>query len=1236
LTKTVKGKTLLNFGNDFQAIITEWKGAADQPNSLSVKMYHPLPNEVDLKTQAWIARELSPTVVDRVFMEFIPDPAPKIYLRPPNRNITLTGRTGVSIEGVNLSSLLSTSASAVVAASDPILEEWYSHDFNDSELNVDYADYREFIFFGSAVGRLDAFVQKLTTLESVNRIIALNSSSLLGTGSAYITGTLPYPVVKKLSDDRIDLLRSFDGYERFLYYESDIPYSSSLNTEDYEDAIFFNSDATWPKISGSIAPIASASAWYSAQRAIAAAYDIQNQNYLVNNIPEYLQSDEDSAEFLTFLELIGHQFDTLKIYIDKMPDIYNRESDPSIGMSPDIIWNVAQSFGIEMPNQYAIKSLVDYTIGTSSASSKIYRQVASETWKRFLHNQPLLMKSKGTKQALRTLANSYGILPTVLQIREGTTPGDTIPSGAFEEFEEQTNVLSYNSGAFIRLPWGSLSGALQPHTTELRFATTAATRSVLMQGDNVWAMTLEPISGSYGRVALRNTGSISVQTGALPLFSGDFFSSVVTFASGGMTLRVTQVEGDDLVEDSAVTESIPHVASKWWTPTTLNLGTSGSFFGTSFTGFIDEFRVWTETIDNNVVIQHAKYPGLYNGNVTTSSRDALLIRLSFNKPRNLGLTSTVLNESPFIRGANIPASLIAFSASNFTNVSVYPNNMSVITREVLRYSPNAGGSQFTTNKVIIADNPILKYLNTGTSASIPVLSPFQSIVPISDKIERGTPSNVVGFYFSLTDAINDSIIRSLGHVDLQNLIGDPADIYQDRYAALQILNNLYWDSYAYNYNINSFVDFVRNLLGPLFKQAKDLIPVRAKLLSGIVHEPHILERPKIKTKAIEISAGQYTRHSTDTYNLDAPALTSYPTDITGEVPTQDALYSLPDIYAVSGENTSYEGIIFPNDVIAPIGEFDSFEGSVPTSQSLQLSSEYDSFEGLAQFSDINTFSGLPLFFDDSTNIAAYKDSVLERFGVNSLAQLSTSQQAEYAALLQKFRSTSNVDIWQILQNSTNRVASLFESESVVNFPILPFSDFDKIESFNYFTDPNGFVGTFGLSPTRLNQNILTDRGIWTPGQVYSRNDFVLQSGSNGEAATGNDKEFVCITTDSSFASYIDPFLDSKNWQRVRYINSSVIEIRKAIVMNDAVTLAPSQSSRTPVIGYRPEHFKFSRDMRKGILNHQWLGCVQTNLTTFDGKEPVEITISSGERLFVHNPDAIQPTNDTRGPILDVQ
>jgi hypothetical protein len=1184
-------KTVLNFGDDFQSLITNW---AYDPNdrtgqSVILKLYNPLPDGVEEKRQVWIDRELSPTLIDNLSLFFTPDEAPKVYLRNRNTAIPVSGKAGASVNNVTMTKLLSADTFDVVKPSDPVLEEWFTDDINASELNVDYADYREFVFFGSAKGRLDAFVNKLTTIEELDSIITQQSSSLVQAGT-YITGTLSYPAIKKYAEQRLDIIRSFDPYERFLYYESNKSYSSSLSTEDEQDQIYHNIDATWPKIGDVVAPVADATEWYGIQSSIAQEYDKQNPNFIGNNIPSYVQRDVESQEFLTFLNLVGHHFDKIKLYIDHMSHVYDRNSDPSYGMSPDLIWNVAQSFGVNLPNQYAIKNLVDYTIGSGSVSPKVYRNVAAETWKRILHNQIHMMKSKGTKNSLRALANSYGILPSVLQIRESSTPGPAYPDAAFETYEEQANALAFSGNQSILVPWSASIPSAK--AVQARFVATQATRNVLFSADNIWSLVIEPTTGSYGVLSLYSDSSLIVSTSNLPLFDGEFFTVMVRKPSdsNSLELLVKRCIGDDIVYESVVNEPATTLWSQFNQGSTLYLG--GNTSGSKFVGEVDEFRVWTEAIEDDVFDLQVKYPGLYAGNTETSARDDLPVRLSFNKPINVGLLGYVVNETPYTLSHAL--GITQLTATGFTSAPTYPYNMVVNVREVVRYSPNAGGGQFTTNKTIIADAPVLQYM-AGTN--IPVLHRDKSIVSMATKVEKGASDNIVGFYFSITDAINDSIIRSIGNIDLQNLIGDPADQNKDHYAALTELSELYWSTYASQYDPNRFVDFVEGLLEPLFKQAKQLIPVRAKLLNGIVHEPHILERNKVQWKPIEVTGGSLTRNSSTTQNLEANPVTSHPDIIHSEV--SDVVIEL-----LMNDTTEIE-------VISSL-----VTSSLTTSRHFSQSYSMNYFSSSIQLASTTKVADAAyLMLDDYTNFLAKQQELAALYDTTT-----------YNAMLAVFQSPGSINIGRVIDNATTAVNAATDLDYVIN-TIEPYTDFLDIGSYTYFMLPSGTIGDIGYNTLRVNQNVLKDRGTWTTGTTYSRNDYVLLG----------VKEYVCTTHNLDFVSYLSPDTDPANWTVMKYTTEEVVIPKTALVVNDRITVTAFGTVGTNPPEYMPYHYKFTRDNRRGTLNRLHLGCTQTDSTTTDGKPAVEVFVSAGDILVVNDGgEPVQRTNDNSGPILDVE
>jgi hypothetical protein len=1189
-------KTMLNFGRDYQVLLTNWEFDPRDSTSLLVKLYEPLPDPVDEKTTLWISRELSPSVVDRLFLKFTPTPPPKVYLRPRNKNVAVVGRTGQAVTNATQVTLFSSGAFNAIAPVDAVMQQWFTTDANSADLNISYNNFTKFSFFGSVQARINAFVQKLSNIEQLTAIINMNSASLARTGSANITGSSTYISLQNLGNQRMDIYRTFDGFERFLYYNSGSSYSSSFDNQ-YQDQFFYTADITYPKSGSGVMPITSSAAqtWYTNISTIATAYDTQNPDALANNIPRYIVDGGKSTEFTQFLNMVGHQFDILKTYIDALPEMYSRDSDPSVAMAPETVWNIAKSFGIDLPNQYAINNIVDYTIGTG-ASAKVYNQAAAETWKRFLHNQMFMLKTKGTRNSLRALSNTFGLLPTTLQIRESNTPGTAFPTGSYEQYDEQTNVVTVLSGSYFQIPWATSS--LSASTFEVRFATTnKATTTVLAQGENYWAMTLQPLTGSYGRIVVQNTAnSAGVSSSYFQLYSGNFYSAMVTFATNGVSLTVKRTDNGEKFVDSfsgIETNISGNVSNRWFTPQYVSLGGSGSYFGTGFSGYIDEARTWGEVLSQSVFDIHVRYPGMYNGNTTMSPATTLYTRLSFNKAQDLFNTASYPNESPYARTSGISATLLNIPAINFPLISSFPYNMAVIVRNVIRYSPNAGGSQYSSNKVVVSKPPVLQYIS---GSSVPVLTMNKSIVSLNAKKDFGVNTNTIGYFFSITDAINDSIIRSLGLVDLQSLIGDPADQYSNTYASLNILNSLYWNNYAYVYDTNKFITFVKNLLEPLFQQARTLIPARSKLLSGIVHEPHILERAKVQVYPLDITAGTKTRRDQKTtHNLQASVVKMQPT-------------------ASAGFPTKYT--------------------SLSLTQSLSVNASMPMYNARYATTSSWNFNIKPIYLDDSTNLRGYQQNLLQVYGASSYTQLTPAQLSVYNALLAQYASPATVATNAVFTSAKTAMSS--SGDAFLIKMIEPYTDFTKYGATVFFTDINGWVRIPITTFTRTNQNILTNRGQWAYGTKYSRNDFVYQTGQSGSTVTGDNKEFVCISTNNAFASTVVPGLDPANWRSMTYDPSTTLTLRQAILISSSVSFAQTGSGKPIVFGYRPEHYHKTNDKRLRVRNGYYLGCLQTSGSTTDGQQPVTVTFSAGDTLVVRGASApVQPTNNSSGPLLNV-
>ena len=119
-------------------------------------------------------------------------------------------------------------------------------------------------------------------------------------------------------------------------------------------------------------------------------------------------------------------------------------------------------------------------------------------------------------------------------------------------------------------------------------------------------------------------------------------------------------------------------------------------------------------------------------------------------------------------------------------------------------------------------------------------------------------SNLLGVYFSTTDTLNTHMyswsFQSTGNYSIiDDWIGDPIDRKKTYYPSLRITSSKYFDylnsSEGITYQdispVNLLFNLVSNFDDSVFSQIEQIVPARANYYSGILIEPHILERNKI-------------------------------------------------------------------------------------------------------------------------------------------------------------------------------------------------------------------------------------------------------------------------------------------------------------------------------------------------------------------------------------------------------
>lgn len=836
-------KTLLNYGEDRQSVVLSYRRGPfdlDGINTIQLKLLQPVPDEIVINEPVFLSREVAKSVIDKIRVRFTPEIDTTPYLRPKNLNVKVDLDTGRSLKNVTFDRLSLQSGSVGLEDAfrnknfeDQIFRQWYSYDFNSSELNIDFSDYSNFIWYSSAAMRLAAFNQKMQQIETLenlrNQILSSYAANTASAGIVFLNEkSAEYSLQKE------NIIRSFDRYEQYLYFTpsgSENAYSASF---DYVDGgVEYNPIGYWPKFGSAPVSVTSSTAteWYESQSAIAQRFDEFNENNLVNTIPNYLRDDHDSSAYITFVSMIGHLFDTIKPYIDQYPNIYSRNLDPNEEISKDLVSEVAESIGFVMPTIDSVYNLTDNILGSSGEQSR--RDLAVEVYKRLLHNLPFFAKAKGTKTALESLLKTFGITSQLISVKETGTP--TVKN--YKVFDEYTSGLDFDEAktSFIRLP---VSASNRTTTTlQINFTVAKNKGMTILTGDDKWALNVvrHPSIATLGRFEIRSGSSNTriITSSYYSIFGDELLNFAVQTYNNTSSLYFTQVDGDDTVFSQTIIDT-SRFPKLWNTTDYVFLGGAGARVSGRFDGTLDEVRLWGSNLSEEVILKSAFDPGSNAGDTYADASNNLYVQISFNNITSASLTtSSILNESPY-KDKTLAPSLETLFVSNISASSVVRYN-----RVVKQDMPLVGSSGYVTNKIVIADSP--KFINSSDGLR---LYRDKSIVkPETKKFFRGRNKVIVSM--SPTEIVNQNIIRNFGLENINSILGSPTTIYTNFQKSLTTLRQHYQQYYYVDVNYNRFIRILSDL-GSVLDQIVDyFIPSKATLLSGVVIEPNILEQVKI-------------------------------------------------------------------------------------------------------------------------------------------------------------------------------------------------------------------------------------------------------------------------------------------------------------------------------------------------------------------------------------------------------
>ena len=455
---------LLNFGNNIQAVaVNTALNKVESGYEILFKLYQPLPDNIADKVTLWVVNEkVNPYSFD-INLDKLITPAPGPQLRGPNFAIETPNKNNIGTSYQNYNTILDNLN--VSSSYQQLLSLITSQSI---DINTDYSLFSNFTFFSSAKQRIINFYNKVKEIEDYTNNIAVYTP---------LTSSNPSTIYDLyLATSSINnIVANFDGFEYYLYFESGSTLTSSL-----EYGI-----NPYPK-SGSIKPYvvfptgsALASLWFNQATSSADEWDDYNQNKLTYTVPAFIKDDENNGPYLTFLDMVGHYFDNIWIFLQAITDINLANNNLEKGVSKDLVYYVLQSLGTKLYNQYGDSNNNLFLVGQDSGSINFdnnftstgsylnnipRKDLLSETYKRIYHNLPLLLKTKGTSYGLQTLVSTFGITSSALVVKEY---GGDLKTNTLDEFNnDKIRVVTNTITGSVLSPYISLQ--YQPTASNFR------------------------------------------------------------------------------------------------------------------------------------------------------------------------------------------------------------------------------------------------------------------------------------------------------------------------------------------------------------------------------------------------------------------------------------------------------------------------------------------------------------------------------------------------------------------------------------------------------------------------------------------------------------------------------------------------------------------------------------------------------------------------------------------------
>lgn len=595
---------------------------------------------------------------------------------------------------------------------------------------------------------------------------------------------------------------------------------------------------------------------------------------LENLLPRALFLSDDDQILSYTLAAFAEQLDDLKVFIDSMQ--YNKIiSYQDVERVPDAFLPVlAREFGVEL---YETAKNIDISRSLINSASGGFtsKQITNKIWNRVLNNISHLIKTKGTRETVESIARIYGVDKNFIKTNEYSIfNGPTL----IRDIKEVDIPIFYSDGSkYISTTVNSTTGsslsfdfaAGQDFTIETRISATAGVNvDTSTTGFTIVKHPLYKleINGS-GQAIFRSVTTPSVSAisplGSISSFvhTQDNFINVGASRSGDtLSVHLTALSqsptgGNDIVLTNVGTFNNVSVGTESYDSSGGTVGGSTFFPSpTQFKGYIHEVRTWDKALLIDDIKEHTRnFESLSIKNSLTASTPVKYGNLK----SHYKLRENVVLKDPYNYIVN----------SSTAGTSASPVNFSVNEKEY---------RVFTNTKKINSFFPV------GLGVD-------------NDKIRQediGSKQKDISYLslsFNPIDVISDNIKNYLADINLYDLIGNTEDHTSKKYTSNFIIK---WHEISSMWGLSSkFIsddsstgavgntdglvntnDFIRSLsnfddsFGGIFNFSRQFLPAKTHIISeGVLIEPHIFERSKLKRvfghrfeKITDYSSGSFT------------------------------------------------------------------------------------------------------------------------------------------------------------------------------------------------------------------------------------------------------------------------------------------------------------------------------------------------------------------------------------------